>query len=129
MNRLKTFPMQVLAVLVTIGVCAAYPLSVYASREVILAVGAGALLSTVNVLLGYAAIEYAFDKSYTTFLKVVLGGMGLRLLVMLAAMLVLVLIGHLHVLAFTISMLGLYAVFLGIEIGYIQKKVLAKNQR
>ncbi len=44
------------------------------------AVAIGAVMSTVNVLLGIPAIEYyARDKSYTTFLKAVLGGMGLRL--------------------------------------------------
>ena len=106
----------------------AYPLLTYGSGDVVLGVIAGALLSTVNVVLGFLAIEYSFEKSYSTFLKAVLGGMGLRILLMLSTMAVLITVFQVHALALTLSMLGFYLIYLIMEILYIQKKVVIKNE-
>jgi hypothetical protein len=122
------FPRQVALTLLGAAALAAYPLSRYGSPEVINAVVAGALLSTVNVLLGFFAIEYAFDKSYTVFLKAVLGGMGLRMVLLLGVMIVLILVFHMHTVALTVSLLSLYLIYLILEILFIQKKVLLRNQ-
>ena len=122
-----SFPKQILATLIVSFGVSAYPLARYASREILTAVIAGALLSTLNIAVGYAAIEYAFNKSMTTFTKVVIGGMGIRLLVILAAMVFLIAVVQLHVAALTLSLLYFYAVYLVLEILFIQKKVLAKT--
>lgn len=122
------FPRQVALTLCGAGAVAAYPLSRYGSPEVITAAAVGALLSTANVLLGFFAIEYAFDKPYTVFLKAVLGGMGIRMLLLLGAMIVSILVFHLHTVALTVSLLGLYAIYLVLEVLFIQKKVLLRNQ-
>ncbi len=122
------FPRQVALTLCVAAALAAYPLSRFGSPEVIKASIVGALLSTVNVLLGFLSIEYAFDKSYSTFLKAVLGGMGIRMLLMLGAMIVLILVFHMHTVALTVSLLSLYVVYLFLEILFIQKKVLLRNQ-
>jgi hypothetical protein len=122
------FPRQVAVTLLAVSAVAAYPLSRYGTPEVIGAVAIGALLSTVNVLLGYLAIEYAFEKSYTVFLKAVLGGMSLRMLFLLGMMTLLITVFRMHTLALTISLLGLYMIYLILEILFIQKKVLLRNQ-
>ena len=122
------FPRQVALTLCGASALAAYPLSRYGSPEIITAAAVGALLSTVNVLLGFFAIEYAFDKSYTVFLKAVLGGMGLRMLLLLGVMIVLILVFHMHTVALTVSLLGFYLIYLILEILFIQKKVLLRNQ-
>lgn len=106
----------------------AYPLARYASTDVMLAVAAGGILSTLNAVLGFFAIEYGFDKSYTTFLKAVVGGMGIRLLLMLGAMLVLILVARMDTAALTVSMLGFYLVYLVLEILWIQNRVMVKNR-
>lgn len=124
----KRFPLQVLSALVIVGIVSAYPLMRYGSSEVILAALVGVLLSTINVMLGFLAIEYSFEKSYTTFLKAVLGGMGVRMLIMLSAVLVLIKVVGLHAVALTVSLLLLYLVFLVLEVFFIQRKVLVKNQ-
>jgi hypothetical protein len=124
----KRFPLQVLSALVIIGIVSAYPLMRYGSSEVILAALVGVLLSTINVMLGFLAIEYSFEKSYTTFLKAVLGGMGVRMLIMLSALLVLIKVVGLHAVALTVSLLLLYLVFLVLEVFFIQRKVLVRNQ-
>jgi hypothetical protein len=124
----KRFPLQVLGALAVAGLLVAYPLVRYGSGEILLAVSVGALLSTINVLLGYLAIEYSFEKSYTTFLKAVLGGMGIRMGLMLIALLVLIKVVGLHTVALVVSLLGFYLIFLVLEVLFIQKKVLIKNQ-
>jgi hypothetical protein len=105
-----------------------YPLLTMAPREVGVAVLLGALLSTVNTLLGYLAIEYSLNRSYTTFIKVVLGGMVARMLLTLAVMLALILVWAVHGVALMVSMFGFYCVYLVLEVIYIQKKVVVRNR-
>jgi hypothetical protein len=93
------------------------------------AAGLGGLLALGNVLLGYLTVEYAFEKSYTAFLKAVLGGMGVRMLALLGALLALVTLFHVHPMALTVSLAVYYGVFLVLEILYIQQKALAKGQQ
>jgi hypothetical protein len=127
-NLRSNFPAQVAAVLVCALLFLAYPLMALSSEEVRVAVAAGAALSTVNVLLGYLAIRYSFDRSHTTFLKAVLGGMGLRLLFMLGAFIALIMGFGLHPVALTVSLLGFYAVFMVLEIVYIQRRMTVRNR-
>jgi len=122
------FLRRVAAVLLVAATLLAYPLLRYASPAVTVGVVAGAAMSTLNVLLGFIAIEYAFGKSYTTFLKVVIGGMGVRMLGMLGMMLVLILVFRVQALPLTLSMLAFYLVYLVLEILFIQTKVVVKSQ-
>ncbi len=122
-----SFPKQVLAALILSFVAGAYPLARYASREILTATIAGALLSTLNIAIGYAAIEYAFNKSMTTFTKFVFGGMGIRLLVILGVMTFLIAVARLQAAALTVSLFYFYVVFLVLEILFIQKKTLTKT--
>lgn len=123
-----SFPKQVVFVLLIVGGCASYPLIFYGSQEVITAVVVGALLSTVNVLLGYTAIEYSFEKSITTFLKFVLGGMGIRLALILAAIVILIKTADIHVGGLVVSLGIFYIIYLTLEILFIQKKVDKRQQ-
>lgn len=124
----KNFPVQVVGVLCVASLVAAYPLAHYGSRETVIAAVVGALLSTVNVLAGFLTIEYSFDKSHTTFLKAVLGGMGVRMAVLLGALIFSIKVVELEVVPLTITLLSFYLVYLGMEILYLQKKVATKNQ-
>ncbi len=122
------FPRQIVLTLLVVTALAAYPLGRYGSQEVVIAAIIGAVLSTINVLLGFLAIEYAFDKPYTFFLKAVLGGMGLRMAFLLGIMIVLIMVFHLHTVALTVSLLSLYVIYLVLEILFLQKKMLLRNQ-
>jgi hypothetical protein len=123
----RRFPAQVAITLVSVSALAAYPLLRYGSADVIAAVVAGVFLSTLHVLLGFLTIEYAFDKSYTVFLKAVLGGMGLRLMLLVGVLLVLILVAGMHAVALTVSVMLLYLIYLILEILFLQRKVLAKG--
>jgi hypothetical protein len=122
------FPAQVLATLAIVGGIAAFPLWKNGSPEVLTAVLVGAGLSTLNVLAGYFAIRYAFGKSHTTFLTAVLGGMGIRMAVILGALVVLIKVAGLHAVALTVSLLVFYVLYLVLEIMYIQKRFGLKKQ-
>lgn len=124
----RSFPLQVTAVLFLGTLAAAYPLARYGSMETVVAAAVGALLSTVNVLAGYLTIEYSFEKSYTTFLKTVLGGMGVRMALMLGALLISIKVIELNAAALTVSLLSFYVIFLAMEIFFLQKKATARNQ-
>jgi hypothetical protein len=88
---------------------------------------AAAVLSLLHLVSGYWAIEYSFDKPPTTFLKVVLGSMGVRLVVMSGAFVLLIKVYDMQVLPLMLALLFFYGVNLGLEIYYLQKKVKLKN--
>ncbi len=114
-NLLATFSMIV--------ILAAYPLATYGTHEIIVACLGGAAISYANAVAGYLAIEYAFDKSFTTFMKAVLGGMGIRMLVSAAVLVGMITLLHMHVAALISSLMLFYAVNLTLEIMFLQKKM------
>jgi hypothetical protein len=122
------FPLQVGIAFCAVAAVAVYPLTVWGSAAVVAAAVVGGVLSTCNVLVGFVMIEYGFEKSYTAFLKVVLGGMGLRMAFMLAMLLILILACHMHAVALTVSVVVFMMVYLVLEIFYLQRKVEGKNQ-
>ena len=89
---------------------------------------AGAVVSALHFLAGFLAIEYAFEKSHTTFLKVVLGGMIVRLFGMIGIVIVLMKGFGFDSLSLMLSLLGYYILNLSFEIVFLQKKVSLKNQ-
>ncbi len=109
-------------------VLAAYPLARLASPDEIQGVIAGGIMSVCNFFLGYAAIEIGFDKSNTTFLKVVLGGMVIRLILMWSVFLILIAVYNVDRTSLVISLMSLYIVNLVLEIYFLEKKVSVKNQ-
>lgn len=112
-----------------IGAIAAlvYPLSAYAHEEVIESVFASGIASLFNLLLGYIFIELGFDKSNTLFLKIVLGGTVVRLLLLVAVVFVLLKVYQFHSLSLMISLLLFYGLNLVLEIYLLQKKVSLKH--
>jgi hypothetical protein len=123
----KRFPFQVAAAF-AVGLAIGLLVVSRQGQEVSDAVIAGAILSTLNVIAGFLAIEWSFKKSHTTFLKAVLGGMGIRLGVMLVLLVVLVRFVGLHAPALVVTVLCFYIVYLVLEIFYIQEKVSRKGQ-
>ena len=116
------FPRQIALALTIVIALGIYPLVRYGTREIFLAAAIGMLIATANVLAGFAAIEYSFKKSATTFLKVVLGGMGVRMLVMAGLIVVLVKFCEMHTGGLIASLATFYVIFLALEILFIQKR-------
>lgn len=106
-----------------------YPLMLYATVDVRESVLIAALISIINVLAGYTAIEYAFEKPHETFLKVVLGSMSIRLVILASLVIVLIHWFNFHAIGLMISLLAFYVLNLALEIYYLQKKVTLTNRR
>lgn len=113
---------------VVILMIGAYPLIRMNDLSIAKAVTAGFMIALLNVILGYAAIEYSIGKSTVTFFKYVIGGMGLRMLLLSIVLVALIKIFLFPVLALVGSLGIFYIVFLVLEIMYIQKKVEIKQQ-
>jgi hypothetical protein len=105
-----------------------YPVSVWGSAIAVRSFVAAGVLSFVNVVLGYLAIEYAFQKPNITFLKVILGSMLVRLLLLGLAVAVLLEVFRFPALALLLSLMLFYGLNLILEIYYLQKKVTLKQQ-
>jgi len=112
------------------GLCVAgyVALRLFSTIEVLRAATGAAVISFVNVLLGYVSVEWSYRKPNITFLKIVLGGIGARLLLMLVLVLVLIRNLGFEPFALTISLLVFYIINLGLEIYLLEHKVTIKNQ-
>jgi hypothetical protein len=118
-----SFPRRIAIAIVIMIIFGAYPLFTVWDAVTIEAIFVGMALATLNVILGYAAIEYSIGKSTTTFFKYVIGGMGLRLVLLSILLVILIKIFSLPVLALVGSMGIFYMVFLVLEVLYIQRKI------
>jgi len=99
----------------------------YSSKEIVQSVVASGVASLLHLLLGYLCIEYGFEKSNTTFLKIILGGSLIRMLLLVGVVFVLVRVYQFHAASLMISFLMFYALNLVLEIHILQKKVALKR--
>jgi hypothetical protein len=110
-----------------VAVLVIMPLSVYTNAQLVRSVVASGVASLIHLLLGYLFIEYGFDKSNTTFLKVILGGTLLRMFVLVGIVLLLVRVYQFQMMPLMISLLLFYGLNLLLEIHFLQKKVALKR--
>lgn len=102
--------------------------AMYMTPEAIRGGIAATLISLVNILLGYVAIETSFEKGSITFLKIVLGGMGARLFLMAGTVFVLIRYFSFEPLHLTLILLFYYALNLGLEIYLLEHRVTVRKQ-
>jgi hypothetical protein len=114
-------------VFVGVAVLVVAPLAVYTNHDIVRSVVAGGFASLFHLLLGYLFIEYGFEKSNTTFLKVILGGTLVRMFLLVGIVLVLVRVYQFQTISLMISLLLFYVLNLFLEIHLLQKKVALKH--
>ena len=103
------------------------PLSLYSSEEIVQSVVASGLASLIHLLLGYACIEVGFERSNTTFLKIILGGTFVRMGLLVGVVFVLIRVYQFHAVSLMISFLLFFVLNLVLEIHLLQKKVSLKR--
>ena len=103
------------------------PLSIFSAKEIVQSVVASGIASLIHLLVGYLCIEFGFEKSNTTFLKIILGGSLVRMMLLVGLVFVLVRIYQFHAASLMISFLLFYALNLVLEIHILQKKVALKR--
>jgi hypothetical protein len=114
-------------VFLAVAIFVVVPLSIFTNRELVRSVVASGLASVFHLLLGYLFIEYGFDKSNTTFLKVILGGTLLRMFLLVGVVLLLVRVFQFQAVSLMVSLLLFYVLNLLLEIHLLQKKVALKH--
>jgi hypothetical protein len=86
------------------------------------------LMVFLNSLIGYLLFEYAFEKESKIFTVVVFGGVGLRLLVVMALVLIINLLGLVKSIDFVVSFISFYCIYLVVEVlAYQKKNSMKKN--
>ncbi len=105
-----------------------YPISEFVTDPIARSIVGGGVMSLLNLLAGYLTIEVSFQRSHTTFLKFVLGGMAVRLLAMWLTLLVLLKWFDFHAASLMLTLLFMYVLNLVLEIYFLQKKVSLKSQ-
>ena len=98
-------------------------LSQITSGTIVLSIVASGILCMFHLVIGFIVLESAFDRTPTGFLKRVLGGMGIRLTVMLLVLAVLLWTERVDETWLLLGLLVWYAIALGFEIAALQKKV------
>jgi hypothetical protein len=122
-----TLPKRILLLVLLIAVLAAYPLFKAGDREITVGFITGCLISLVSVTAGYLLIEYGIEKPNATFLKIILGGMVARLILIPTVVVVLIRVFGLHLISLTASLFFFYFLFLILEILFLNKKLALKK--
>ena len=118
----------VLSLYAGISVVGYVGLSQYASHDVLRSAIAADLMSFLHLMVGYGAVEFSFDKSNITFLKIVLGGIGLRLFLLASVFLILLRWYGFDPLSLTLSLFFFYVLNLVLEIYLLENRVSVKKQ-
>ena len=108
-------------------VLVALPLSMYSNKEILQSVVVSGVVSLLHLLLGYVCIEFGFEKSNTTFLKIILGGTFVRMVLLVGIVFTLIRVYQFHATSLMISFLLFFVLNLALEIHLLQKKVALKR--
>jgi len=128
MNAIWLFVRQVGIAFIVVAVLGSYPMYAYGGEAMLQAGGVGAAICAINVLLGCAVSLWAFEKSQAIFFQAILGGMGIRLMVIGAFFFMLVRFSEIHVLGLTLSLFLFYVVFQFLEIRFLLAQMSQRSK-
>ncbi|MCU0452488.1 MAG: hypothetical protein MUE68_02430 [Bacteroidetes bacterium] len=89
---------------------------------------AGGTMCLLHALAGSILLDWSSGRSPISFLKRVLGGMGVRLIVMLGLVVVLLKVHAFRPTSLMLSLLGWYGVALVFEVAALQKRVKLQQE-
>ncbi len=115
---MRSFVKQIAIVLLALWVLGGYPLYLWQGTNVIIAAGIGCAICTLNALAGAWLALWGMRRDNRTFMTVVFGGMGIRLIIVLILFYVALKLGKLHVFSLTLSLFLFYVVFQILEIRF-----------
>jgi hypothetical protein len=104
-----------------------YPAYMYASANQLIALGAGYLVSLINILAGFWLYELAYNRNTKSFMVLVFGGMLVRMFFVAVCLLILLYVTRLDTVVLTSSVFFFYFLFMSIEIYHLSKKSSSKS--
>jgi len=128
-NVALRFPKYSFAIIAGILIISVYPVYSLGGLDILVAVLVGGLIAVVNAAAGFLSIIYAFDKSNTTFIKVIVGGMGIRLMALAAIVFIAFKVLALNVVAFTISLFFFYFLSAAAEIIFLNRAAAQRSNK
>lgn len=114
---------MLVSVLILGAVVSLFPIFKTHDPEVTRSLILAPLVMGVNFAAGMFLIKKGFSASHATFMKIVFGGMGIRLLVLGAIIAAVIAHEKLNFMTFLIAMLGYYIVFMYLEIWYVHTRL------
>ncbi len=121
------FARQVGAVLIAAAILGGYPLYVYWGIEVVRAAAVGCGIGALNALAGGLSAIWSFDRPQPVFLKALLGGMVVRMLVICIGLVLLVKFTTLSVYGLVFSLFSSYLLFQILEIRFFVKRAAVRR--
>ena len=101
---------------------AIYPIFFFATKVQALSIAVGYIISFINVLIGYTLNKSALGKNTKSFMVMVLGGMGIRLMIVAILLVLLLNYTQLESISLVSSVFFFYFLFISIEIYFLLKK-------
>ena len=101
---------------------AIYPIFFFATKVQALSIAVGYIISFINVLIGYTLNKSALGKNTKSFMVMVLGGMGIRLMIVAIFLVLLLTYTQLDSISLVSSVFFFYFLFISIEIYFLLKK-------
>lgn len=105
-------------------VLGSYPVWKYFTVNQINSFVFGYIVSLMNAIIGYKLNTMAFGKPTKTFMMLVFGGMGIRLILVMLFLVILIQFTALDSLSLVGSVFFFYTLFISIEIYFLHKKQL-----
>ena len=121
------FARQVGAVLIAAAILGGYPLYVYWGGEMVRAAAIGCGIGALNALAGGLSAIWAFDRPQPVFLKTVLGGMVIRMLVICVGLVLLIKFTALSVYGLVFSLFASYLLFQILEIRFFVRRAAVRR--
>lgn len=109
-------------------VLGAYPFATATTPEIARSAAAGLVLSIVHALMGYAVVRFSAGRPAAEFMQIVLGGIAVRLMVMVGLLLVAVGVLRFHAFALISTLFIFYIIFLAMEVLFIHRSVTQQQQ-
>jgi hypothetical protein len=125
----NSFPLQIIIFFSITFLLAIYPLNSYYTQEVLISIVLGSLISLVSVFIGYGLIVYSIKKPNKVFFKAVLGGMVVRMFFIAVAIVCLIKIFNVNMYGLITSLFFYYFLFLILEVLFLNRKLLNKNDK
>lgn len=120
----SNFIKQVLVASIIVIAVSVYPVSLYATKIQVYSFITGYLISLLNAVIGYGLNEMAFKKPVKSFMVIVFGGMGLRIILVGLFLLIAVAFTNLNAASLVGSVFIFYVLFVTLEILYLNRKQL-----
>ncbi|MFQ5863718.1 MAG: hypothetical protein ACE5IW_00655 [bacterium] len=127
MNENLKFLVQIGGITSALLVVCLIPVKLLGNSRMALGVFYGYLVSLINILFAFFSIKWAFNKPTKTFFAVVLGGMGIRFVVLIFALFFAWKIAKVPLISFSVSLVGFYLTLQFFEVRFIQNELKSRK--